>query len=106
MIATIDYTFFPKGGNETCGLKSVWSGATDRARRGLETPATGLIVTDSGEVFNREPLAFSREQSSSDSFGQGRGARNRVCFFKEWHVDFLGWPKKVVRYVVADGCHA
>jgi hypothetical protein len=47
VIATIDYTFFSKGGNKTCRLKTVWSGATDRARRGFETPATGHIITDS-----------------------------------------------------------
>jgi hypothetical protein len=102
-IGAIDCTFLPKSGTETYGLDRFWSGAANRAERGLEASVMALIRTDNGEAF-----AAGARQTPSGLADQKEGntSRTRVDFYVKQLTDYLARWGQMVRYVVADGYYA
>lgn len=101
-IAAVDCSFIPKSGKKTFGIDKFWSGASNKALKGLEISLLCLINVKTRIAWALDVCQTPPNLSSKESTNNGY---TRIDFYLEQFLDCLPVLKDIT-YLVADGFYA
>ena len=100
IIAALDCSFIPKSGNKTFGVDKFWSGAANRAIKGLEISLLAFI-----DVKTSTAWSLDVTQTPAKLNAEKGGKYTRTDFFIEQLADCTKYLKNIT-YIVADSFYA